>query len=228
MVEADVEVEAAAANCCWIWSKAASISRCTIDLKTGEATLSAAGIADYAPTAKTSVAGQANIASRSPMSTTNCCCGSTATWSSSKAARRTTSDQVFGDRSRILPQTSDDDPRRPRPGRHRRARREAERDCGCSVWRDIYYIADSWERNRVGDLVTDFDHPLASAAARLAVRAVAVESFRRAQSRRLPAGRGSVLRDGRQQRRKLRRAAVAQRRPAAAASPAARIWNADC
>ena len=30
---------------------------------------------------------------------------------------------------------------------------------GLRIWRDIYYIADSYERMRVGDLVTDFDHP---------------------------------------------------------------------
>ena len=27
------------------------------------------------------------------------------------------------------------------------------------MWRDIYYVADSWERARMNDVVTDFDHP---------------------------------------------------------------------
>ncbi len=28
------------------------------------------------------------------------------------------------------------------------------------VWRDIYYVADSWDRARMNDVVTDFNHPL--------------------------------------------------------------------
>ncbi len=85
--------------------------RCTIDLTTGQATLSADGrrrLRADGQDVRSTV--RASTTWHSPMSTTNCCCGSTATWSSSKAAPRTMSTKFSATVADILPQTSDDDP----------------------------------------------------------------------------------------------------------------------
>ena len=211
IVEADVEVQEDRGELMLDLVEGGQHYRCTIDLKTGQATLSAVGIADYKPTATTSVRGPgeyrvtfANVDDQLLL------------WVDGDLVEfegGTAYDvgQIFSDRSRILPQTSDDDPGDLAPAGIG-ARNAKLSVTGLRIWRDIYYIADSWERNRGGDLVMDFRSPVASAAARLAVRAVAVASLCRTQSRRLPAGRRTVLRDGRQQRRKLRCPAVVQSR----------------
>ena len=162
------------------------------------------------------------------MSTINCCCGSTATWSNFEGGTAYDADEVFGDRSRILPQTSDDDPGDLAPAGIGAADAKLT-VTRLQVWRDIYYIADSWERNRGGDLVTDFDHPLRSAAARIAVRAVAVGLVS-------PNASTSISRSAEDQFFVMgdNSAESSDARlwrgddPHAAASPAARTWNGGC
>jgi hypothetical protein len=71
-------------------------------------------------------------------------------------------DQVFGERSSIRPQTSAQDPGDLAPARvgARGAKLVVSR---LQVWRDIYYIADKYERNnlRTSNLIVDF--PMADA-----------------------------------------------------------------
>ena len=111
----------------------------------------------------------------------------------------------------IMPQTSDDDPGDLAPAGigARDAKLAVTR---LQVWRDIYYIADSWERTsrwRSGDRFRSPVRPIS--CCNLPYEPVAVGSFRGTPARRFPARRGPVLCDGRQQRRKLRRAAVVRR-----------------
>ena len=65
---------------------------------------------------------------------------------------------MFGGREAIIPQTSDADPGDLAPvGIGARGAKLAV--TRLQVWRDIYYIADSWDRSRECpvDVVTDFD-----------------------------------------------------------------------
>jgi signal peptidase I len=132
--------------------------RCTIDLPTGRATLAAVGFADYQPSASTLIRGPgkyrltfANVDDQLLLWVN----GDLVEFDGGTAYDV---DKVFGDRRRILPQTSEDDPGDLAPAGigARNAKLSVTR---LRLWRDIYYIADSWERNRGGDLVTDFDHP---------------------------------------------------------------------
>lgn len=161
MVEADVQVETAAGELILDLVEGGKHFDCTIDLKTGQAKLSAGGIADYAPTAKTKIIGPgkyhvafANVDDQLLL------------WIDGSLVNfegDTTYDvaRVFGDRRSIRPQTSDTDLGDLAPAGigARGAKLDVSR---LQVWRDIYYIADSWERNGGTETVTDFNHPLQS------------------------------------------------------------------
>jgi signal peptidase I len=158
ILEADVEVQEGRGELALDLVEGGQHFRCTIDLKTGQATLAAVGFADYKPTAETSVRGPgeyrltfANVDDQLLL------------WIDGdlvefEGGTAYDAEQVFGDRGRIIPQTSEDDPGDLAPAGigARNARLSVT---GLRLWRDIYYIADSYERMRVGDLVTDFDHP---------------------------------------------------------------------
>ena len=133
--------------------------------------------------------------------------------------------------TQIIPQTSDADPGDLAPvGIGARGAKLAV--TRLQVWRDIYYIADSWKRRQLGDadVITDFDTPFDErACSNLPVDPSLWDAISRTAAGRVPARRGPVLRDGRQQPGKLRRPAVARRRrPRPAAGPAARTWNGSC
>ena len=129
---------------------------CTIDVKTGEARLAAADVADYAPKAKTPVVGPgthhlsfANFDDQLLLWVD----GSLVNFEGGTAYDAA---KVFGDRNSIQPRTSESDLGDFAPAGigARDAKLTVTR---MQVWRDLYYIADSAERNH-GNVVTDFDH----------------------------------------------------------------------
>jgi signal peptidase I len=156
MVEMDVSVESAKGDLMLELIEGGRKFRATIDLATGEATLSAAGDDSFAPTAKTSInkpgnyrIGFANVDDQLRLWID----GDLVSFKNDTAYDV---NKVFGSRRDIRPVTSDDDPGDFAPVR------VAARDAKLSVtrfqvWRDIYYIADKMDANRFGsDLITDF------------------------------------------------------------------------
>jgi signal peptidase I len=156
MVEMDVNVESANGDLVLELIEGGRKFRCTINLATGDAALSAAGDDGYAPTAKTTITRPAtyhvafaNFDDQLRL------------WIDGDLVKfhgDTAYDvkKVFGDRRELKPKTSDDDPGDLAPVRI------AARDAKLSVtrfqvWRDIYYIADKMDANRFGsDVITDF------------------------------------------------------------------------
>jgi signal peptidase I len=131
---------------------------CTIALKTGEAKLAAANLADYAPKASTVV-----IAPGTHHISFGNVDDQLLLWVDGKSIAfdgGTTYDaeEIYGERSNILPQTGDTDLGDLAPAGigARDAKLTVTR---LQVWRDLYYIADSWERNGMDAVVTDFRHP---------------------------------------------------------------------
>jgi signal peptidase I len=159
IVEADVEVKQSRGELLLDLVEGGKHFRCTIDLTTGQATLSVDGAAEFRPTAKTTVDGPgsyrlsfANVDDQLLLWVD----GDLVTFDGGTAYD---ADNVFGNRSGILPQTSSNDlgDLAPVGIGARNANLEVSR---LRVWRDIYYIADSWEKNMRRDVVTDFPHPL--------------------------------------------------------------------
>lgn len=159
MLEADVDVQSADGLLLLDLVEGGKHFTCTIDVKTGEAKLSAAGIADYSPTAKTSVVGPgkyhvafANVDDQLLVWIG----GKTIAFESGTAFDV---NKIFGDRKNILPQTSSEDLGDLAPAGigARGAKLVVSR---LQLWRDLYYIADSSLRSGMGDgVVTDFRHP---------------------------------------------------------------------
>jgi signal peptidase I len=159
ILEAEVEVKQARGELLLDLVEGGKHFRATIDLSTGCATLSAENAADFRPTAKTSIDGPgtyrvafANVDDQLLL------------WVDGDLVAfegETTYDaeQVFGSRRDILPQTSSGDEGDLAPAGIgvRNANLEVGR---LRLWRDIYYIADSWERNSRRDVVTDFPSQL--------------------------------------------------------------------
>lgn len=157
MVEADVQVEAARGELILQLVEAGKPFRCTIDLTTGKATLSAAKVEGYAPTASTPLKapGKYHIAFANFDD-------QLLLWVNgdlvSFDARTTYNvNQVFGKRSQIKPATDDNDPGDLAPARigARDAKLSVSR---LQVWRDIYYIADKAgiDPSRPSNLISDF------------------------------------------------------------------------
>ncbi len=157
MMEANVEIESAHGQMLLDLVEGGRHFTCRVDLASGEAKLSAANDADYAPKAKTPLSGLgkhrvafANFDDQLLL------------WVDGKIVdfdRETAyrADRVFGSRESILPHTSEKDLGDLAPvgigaiG----AKLAVSR---LRVWRDIYYIADDWQRNPGGEPVTDFGH----------------------------------------------------------------------
>lgn len=130
---------------------------CTVDLKTGEAKLSAENLPDYSPKADTAVKapgthhlGFANFDDRLLLWVDGSLVHFDAPTEYDVA-------KIYGDRSNILPQSSDTDlgDLAPVGIGARDAKLTVTR---LQVWRDLYYIADRWDLTRPGDPVTDY-HP---------------------------------------------------------------------
>lgn len=157
IVEAEVEVEAAQGELLLDLVEGGQHFRCTIELTSGQATLSAVGVADYGPTAKTSLIGPGNY--RVAFANID---DQLLLWVDGDVVQFDGGtaydvDQVYGDRRDIRPRTSDEDlgDLAPVGVGARNAKLAVTR---LQVWRDIYYIADSWHNNlsRYGNVITDF------------------------------------------------------------------------
>lgn len=166
MVEADVHVEEAQGELILDLVEAGKHFTATIDLSTGQAALSAEGMPGFSPKAKTSISrhGSYQVAFANFDDELRLWVdGKLVTFDGGTAYDV---DQVFGSRAAIIPQTSETDPGDLAPVGigARGTKLEISR---LQVWRDIYYVADSWgrvEQARMvrGDVVTDFPHPFDS------------------------------------------------------------------
>ncbi len=158
MVEADVDVEEAKGKLILDLVEAGKHFTATIDLATGRAVLGAEGLAGFAPTADTAIkksgtyrVALANIDDQLRLWVDG-------TLVDFDASTEYDANKIWGSRENIIPQTSPDDPGDLAPaGIGARGTKLAV--TRLQVWRDIYYVADSWERARMNDVVTDFNHP---------------------------------------------------------------------
>ena len=155
-VESEVQVKQAGGEMLLDLVEGGKHFTCTVDLTNGTATMHIDSLADFSPSAKTPLGKPgtyqvmfANVDDQLLL------------WVDGNLMdfdKSTEYDarQVFGNRRSIRPQTSADDPGDLVPVGigARGADLEITR---LRVWRDIYYIADSWERNH-GQLVTDYDN----------------------------------------------------------------------
>lgn len=161
MVDADVKVEAAQGELILDLVEAGKHFSATIDLATGEATLRAEGDPSYKPTAKTAVrsVGSYHLAlSNFDDQLRLWVNGSPVKFDANTEYDAT---KVFGSRDAIVPHTSESDPGDLAPVGigARGTKLTVDR---LQVWRDIYYVADSWNRARMENVVTDFNHPFDS------------------------------------------------------------------
>ena len=159
MLEANVKMESAGGELLLDLVEAGRHFNCRIDLTTGEAKLSAENAPDYAPKAKTTLTetgdhriGFSNVDDQLLL------------WIDGKVVdfdggTSYEANRVFGDRRNMRPQTSEKDLGDFAPAGigARGAKLTVNR---LQVWRDIYYIADDWQRMQRGEnVVTDFPHP---------------------------------------------------------------------
>lgn len=177
IVQAEVEVEAARGELLLELVEGGRHFRATIDLSTGQATLSADGAAEFAPSAQTAISSPgkyqiafANVDDQLLMWID----GDLVSFDDTTAYD---AEQVFGARRNILPQTSDDEPGDLAPARigSRSAKLAVDR---LRVWRDIYYIAESAEKNQRSPLVTDFGPSFDQGLLTLAMNPAAWHRFR--------------------------------------------------
>jgi signal peptidase I len=158
MIEADIAIESAAGELLLDLVEAGHHFTCRVDLATGEAKLSAENLPDFGPKAKTTLAGAGTH--RVGFSNFD---AQLLLWVDGKVVDfdvATTYDakRVFGDRQSVRPHTSAKDLGDFAPAGigARGAKLAVSR---LQVWRDLYYIADDWERNGGREIVTDFPHP---------------------------------------------------------------------
>ncbi len=156
MLEANVEIESANGELLLDLVEAGKHFTCRIDLTNGEAKLSAGDFAGFAPTAKTPLKGPGKY--KVAFSNFD---DQLLLWVDGKVVAFDGStaydaERVFGNRDRILPETSAKDLGDFAPAGigSRGAKLAVSR---LRVWRDIYYIADDWQRITRGGPVTDFD-----------------------------------------------------------------------
>jgi signal peptidase I len=159
MVEASVDVEAAQGELILDLVEAGNHFSATIDLTTGRATLSAEGDTSYAPAADTSVSKPGNY----KLAFANFD-DQLRLWVNGKliefdADTDYDAMKVFGSREEIIPRTSDSDPGDLAPAGigARGAKFVVDR---LQVWRDIYYVAESWESTLRNEPPIDFAHPM--------------------------------------------------------------------
>jgi signal peptidase I len=157
MLEADVAIEEARGELMLDLVEGGQHFRCTIDLQSGKATFSAVGIADYQPTANTSIRGPGEYSVRFANVDDQLLLWIDGDLVDFEGGTAYDAEKIFGNRRNIVPKTSDEDLGDLAPAGVG-ARNAKLSVSGLRLWRDIYYIADSWERNRGGELVMDFDH----------------------------------------------------------------------
>jgi signal peptidase I len=158
MVEANVDVQEAKGELILDLVEAGKHFTATIELATGRAVLGAEGLVDFKPAAQTSIKspGKYRVAfSNFDDQLRLWVDGSLIDFDQSTEYD---AEKIWGGRENIIPHTSDTDPGDLAPvGIGARGTKLAV--SRLQVWRDLYYVADSWERNRLNDPVTDFNHP---------------------------------------------------------------------
>ena len=154
IVEADVDIESSGGELLLDLVKGGRHFTCSIDLKTGEAKLATPNAADLAQ-GKTPVVGPGkhhvsfgNVDEQLLL------------WVDGKAIdfggkAVYDANAIFGGLENVLPKTSDQDPGDLAPAGIG-ARDAKVAVSGLQVWRDLYYIAESWDRSTPGEAVTDF------------------------------------------------------------------------
>jgi signal peptidase I len=166
MVEANVEVKEAKGQLIVDLVEAGKHFSATIDLASGRAVLGIDGVAGFAPTGQTTIkkSGSYRVALANFDDQLRL-------WVDGalvdfEGSTEFDANAVFGSRDAIIPQTSDSDPGDLAPvGIGARDTKIAV--TRLQVWRDIYYVADSWDRAGMGDVVTDFAHPFDRALEKL-------------------------------------------------------------
>jgi hypothetical protein len=159
MVEADVDVQESRGELLLDLVEGGRHFKCRIDLKTGEATLTAENDESFKRTAKTSISSPGNYRVAFANFDDQLLLWVDGDLVSFEGGSAYDAEKVFGERRGIRPETSDEDPGDFAPVGigARDAKLAVTR---LQVWRDIYYIADDSQRNRVRETATDFDHPL--------------------------------------------------------------------
>jgi signal peptidase I len=158
MVEANVEVEEAKGELIVDLVEAGKHFTATIDLATGRAVLGCEGLAGFAPAAETSIKEPGTYRVALANFDDQLRLWVDGTLVDFDASTEFNADEVFGSRDAIIPQTSETDPGDLAPvGIGARGTKLSV--TRLQVWRDIYYVADSWQRAQMLDVVTDFAHP---------------------------------------------------------------------
>jgi signal peptidase I len=159
MLEADVNIESGKGEMLLDLVKGGRHFTCRVDLATGEAKFLIAGMADFAPKAKTSLKGPSKHRVAFSNFDDQMLLWVDGGLVSFDGATTYDADKVFGNRDRIRPETSDKDLGDFAPAGigARGAKLSVSR---LQVWRDIYYIAEDYKRMKsVGGPVTDFNPP---------------------------------------------------------------------
>jgi signal peptidase I len=157
LLQADVEVESSAGELLLDLVEGGRHFGCTIDLQSGEARLSAADMVDFAK-AKTPLTGPGKYRVSFANVDDQLLLWIDGKFISFEGGTAYDANKVFGDRSKIRPQTSEKDlgDLAPAGVGARHAKLVVSR---LKLWRDIYYIADDSDRLPPGEPVTDFNHP---------------------------------------------------------------------
>jgi signal peptidase I len=159
MIEANVQVDESRGELLLDLVEGGQHFTCTIDLKTGDAKLSAGNVDSFQPTAKTplNAPGEYRVAFANVDDQLLLWVDGDLITFDGDTVYDTA--KVFGDRRNIRPETSDEDPGDFAPAGI--GARDAKVEISqLALWRDIYYIADDSETNRSREPVSDFEHPL--------------------------------------------------------------------
>lgn len=166
MVEADVEVQSDAGQLLLDLVEGGKHFTCRFDLSDGTATLSIDGLADFQPSAQTPLDKPGNYRVRFANVDDQLLVWVDGRLVAFDDATSYDADRVFGDRRNIRPETSATDAGDLAPVGIGASDAELE-ITRLQVWRDIYYIADSWQRNH-GQIVTDYNDPIPEVLTRIA------------------------------------------------------------
>jgi hypothetical protein len=187
MVEADVKVEEARGELMLDLVEGGQHFTCTVDLKTGEATLAAGKDESFKPTAKTAITGPGEYRVAFANVDDQLLLWIDGDLVSFEGGSEYDVAKVFGDRRDIIPRTSDEDPGDLAPAGigARGAKVDVSR---LQLWRDIYYIADDSETNPFREPVSDFEHPLDQVVLQLPFEPKLWDRFKERRSVEFPLG----------------------------------------
>jgi signal peptidase I len=159
MLEAAVDIQSAKGELLFDLVRGGRHFTCRVDVATGEAKLSITGLADYSPKARTALKGPSKHQIAFSNFDDQLLLWVDGSVVSFEGATTYDADKVFGKRDRIRPETSEKDLGDFAPAGIG-ARGAKLSVSHLQVWRDLYYIADDYERMKsFGGPVTDFNHP---------------------------------------------------------------------